>query len=65
MQKIRERTAIEQKMGNIDQACARYSLGRNTMRNIAEEAGAVIRIGKCYRVNFSIMDQYMDNLSGQ
>ena len=28
------------KSGRIEQACARYGLGRNTMRKVAEEAGA-------------------------
>ena len=30
---------------------------------IAEEAGAVIRIGKRYLINFAILDQYMDSIS--
>ena len=42
----RETMGIEVKTGRIDQACARYGVGRNTMRGIAERAGAVVRIGK-------------------
>ena len=51
------------KTGKIEQACARYGLGRNTLRKTAEDAGAVIRIGKCYLINFSKVDDYMDSIS--
>ena len=30
------------------------------MRAIAEDAGAIIKIGKSVRVNFTILDKYMD-----
>lgn len=53
----------EFKSGRIEQACARYGLGRGTMRQIAKEAGAEIKIGKCYLVNYSIVDAYMDSIS--
>ena len=46
----------EIKTGKIEQACARYGLGRNTMRKVAGEAGAEIKIGKCYLINFSKVD---------
>lgn len=32
---------------------------------IAEDAGAIIKIGKSVRVNFTILDKYMDALSGE
>ncbi|MDD6411748.1 DUF6462 family protein [Oliverpabstia intestinalis] len=51
------------KTGKIQQACVRYGLGATTMRKLAEEAGAVVRIGKCYLVNFSKVDEYMDRMS--
>ncbi len=54
-----------QKTGRIEQACLRYGVGRNTMRQIAEEAEAVIKIGKCYIINFSKVDNYMDAISGK
>lgn len=58
-----ERMESEVRTGKIEQACMRYGLGKNTMRKVADEAGAVVRIGKCYLINFSKMDKYMDNLS--
>lgn len=58
-----ERMEPELKTGKLEQACMRYGLGKNTMRKVADEAGAVVRIGKCYLINFSKMDKYMDNLS--
>ncbi len=56
-------TQSEIKTGRIEQACARYGLGRNTMRKVADDADAVIRIGKCYLINFSKVDDYMDSIS--
>ena len=53
----------EIKTGKIEQACARYGLGRNTMRKVAGEAGAEIKIGICYLINFSKVDAYMDSLA--
>lgn len=58
-----ERKEPEVKTGKLDQACMRYGLGRNTMRKVADEAGAVIKIGKCYLVNYSKVDSYMDAMS--
>ena len=53
----------EVKAGRIEQACARYGLGKNTMRKVAGEAGAEIKIGKCYLINFTKVDAYMDSLA--
>lgn len=58
-----ERKEPEVKTGKLDQACMRYGLGRNTMRKVADEAGAVIKIGKCYLINYSKVDNYMDRIS--
>ena len=58
-----ERMEPELKTGKIEQACMRYGLGKNTMRKVADEAGAVIRIGKSYLVNFAKVDEYMDRIS--
>lgn len=56
-------TAAEAKTGGIDEACARYGLGKASMRKVAEDAGAVIRIGKRYLVNFVKVDRYMNSIS--
>ncbi|MCD8396690.1 MAG: DUF6462 family protein [Lachnospiraceae bacterium] len=63
MKKI-QRLEPDARTGKIEQACMRYGLGRNTMHKVADEAGAVIRIGKCYLVNYAKVDAYMDKLSG-
>ena len=47
------------KTGGINEACMRYAL----MRQTAENAEAVIHIGKRYLINFTIVDDYMDSLS--
>lgn len=61
----RSELGIDAKTGRIEQACARYGVGRNTMRQIAEQAGAVVRIGRNYLINFQKVDAYMDSLSGE
>lgn len=58
-----ERTNPEVKTGRIEQVCARYGIGKNAMRQVAEEAGAVIRVGKSYLINFTKVDAYMDSIS--
>lgn len=58
-----DRLQPEMRTGKIEQACLRYGLGKNTMRKVADDAGAVIRIGKCYLVDFAKVDSYMDSLA--
>lgn len=65
MRALIKKTDIEQKAGTLEQASLRYGFGRNRMRTIAKDAGAVIKIGKSVRVNFTILDKYMDSLSGE
>lgn len=63
-----KRTATEcteMKMGRIEQACQRYGLGRNTMRKFAEDAGAIVKVGKCCLYNFSKLDAYVDHISSE
>lgn len=52
------------KTTKIEIACMRYGVGKNTMRKIAEDAGAVVRVGRSYLINVSKVDTYMDLLSG-
>ena len=65
MRALKKNNDIEQKSGTLEQAGMRYGFGRNSMRKVAEDAGAIIKIGKSVRVNFSIMDKYLDALSGE
>ena len=58
-----ERLEPEAKTGRIEQACLRYGVGKSTMRQIATNAGAVIRVGKTYLVNYTKVDAYMDAIS--
>lgn len=63
MKKRLEREIEKPKTMRIESACARYGVGRNSMRKIAEDAGAVVRIGKSYLINVSKVDKYMDDLT--
>lgn len=65
MKILMKNAELDQKSGTLEQAGLRYGFGRNTMRKVAEDAGAIIKIGKCVRINFSIMDKYIDSLSGE
>lgn len=65
MRPLTKNNEIDQKIGTLEQAGMRYAFGRNRMRTIAENAGAIIKIGKSVRVNFTILDKYMDALSGE
>ena len=56
---------VKQKSGTLEQAGMRYGFGRNSMRKIDEDAGAIIKIGKSVRVNFTIVDRYLDSISGE
>lgn len=62
---VKPELGINAKTGRLDQACQNYGVGRNTMRQIAKNANAVIRIGRTYLINFSKVDKYMDDLSGE
>lgn len=58
-----ERVSPEVKTGRIEQACERYGIGKTSMRQIAADAGAEIKIGKSYLINFTKVDAYMDSIS--
>ena len=52
-------------MGDIKDAQKRYSLGCRSIRKVAEEQGALIKVGKCVRYNFNILDDFFMNQSGK
>ncbi|MCD8325760.1 MAG: DUF6462 family protein [Lachnospiraceae bacterium] len=56
--------ATENRTGRIEDACKRYGLGRTSMKSVAAAAGAEIKIGKSYLVNYAKVDAYMDSISG-
>lgn len=60
----RERVRPEQKTGRIDEAMQRYGLGRDLTKKTADAAGAIIKIGRTTLINYTVMDQYMDQKSG-
>lgn len=58
-----DKSAGRAKLLTVDEGCARYSFGRATMRKVAEDAGAVVRIGRVYRINTDKVDRYIDAVS--
>lgn len=59
---IKEELDIE-KIVNLtpEQAKARYSIGRDNIKRIAEQAGAIIRIGRKILYNRKKLDAYFEN----
>lgn len=57
---ITDKTQIS---GGMEEAQARYGYGRATIKHIAEDAGAIIRIGRTVRYNFQKIDAYINSLS--
>ena len=46
----------------LTQACQESNLGATSVRKIAEEAGAVRKIGRSYRIKNSIFFDYIENV---
>lgn len=46
----------------VQQACMLSNLGYGTVRRLAEEAGAVRKIGKSYRINRSKFFSYIEKM---
>lgn len=61
--KKRQESSTPPKCGRLPEACRRYGIGRTAMRTIAQKAGAEIKVGRSYLINFDKVDAYMDELS--
>lgn len=46
----------------LTQACELANLGSSTVRKLAEEAGAVRKIGRSYRIKKSIFFDYIEKV---
>lgn len=44
----------------LDQACGLANLGRTKVRQLADEAGAVVKIGKSYRIKRKVLFDYIE-----
>lgn len=44
----------------VEQACQLSNLGRTTVRRLAEESGAVRKIGRCYRIKKKKFFEYIE-----
>ena len=49
------------KLGTVPQACERYKIGRTKLMEIAENEGAVRRIGRSVRIDIPLMDSAISN----
>ena len=55
---------VEPKLITDDEGGIRYRIGRNAFRKLAEEANAVVMLGRSRRSNVTIIDSYLDSISG-
>ena len=55
---------VEPKLITDDEGVIRYRIGRNAFRKLAEEANAVVMLGRSRRNNVTIIDSYLDSISG-
>lgn len=44
----------------INQTCEKFNIGSTTVRKLAQEAGAIRRIGRIYRINSDILYNYIE-----
>lgn len=63
--KARERTAVDVKLLKVEQACQRYSMCRNSLVRVAEDAQVVVRCGRSVFFNATKLDAYFDALSAE
>lgn len=49
------------KTGTINQAKTRYNIGRDSVMELAENARAIVHIGRRVLINFPKLDQYIDD----
>ncbi len=47
---------------DVNGACAMFSVGRSTMRSLAEKAGAVRKVGTRVLINTEKVNLYLDSL---
>ena len=61
MQKLKN-ASFEGELLREEQVCKLSNLGRCKVRQIAKEAGAVRKIGRCYRINKTIFFDYINKV---
>ena len=44
----------------VNQACEMINLGRTRVRQLAEESGAAVKIGRCYRIKRQLFLEYVE-----
>lgn len=54
---------LEPKLITDDEGVVRYRIGRNAFRKLAEDAHAVVFLGRSRRNNVTKIDRYLDDIS--
>ena len=62
---IDQNAYVEVRLLTVELAKARYQLGRDSIMELAREAGAFVRIGKRCLINPAAIDRYVDSITGE
>ena len=64
MRKLKNIDSEKSIIGNLEIAQQRYSLGASTIRKLAEQCDATLKIGKSLRFDFKKLDAYILSFRG-
>lgn len=56
----KEKTAQSKKFVRLKEGAALYSIGLNTFRELAKDAGAIYHVKKIVLVNTEILDEFLE-----
>ena len=63
--RVKDESPKEVVTGRIEEACRRYNIGKTTMRKLADDAKATLKIGRVVLINFKILDEYLIEMCHQ
>ena len=58
--KYKDMKVMNKKFVTIKEGVDLYSMGHETLRNIAEEAGAIYRINRKVLINVAVFEEYLE-----
>ena len=65
MRKRTSQNTTHARLGDRYQSCGRYNIGCNTLRQRAEQCGAVIKFGRAVRYDWDRLDADLERLRGE
>ena len=59
--KYKDMKVLNKKFLSLKEGAELYSMGRETFRRLADESGAVYRIGKKILINAEVFEEYLES----